>query len=123
MYEGNPQIKAMIKKKQRELAMMRMMAEVPKADVVITNPDHYAIALVYDRKKMSAPKVVAKGKNIIAERIKELARKNNVPVVEDPPLARALYSSVEVGHTIPERFYVAIAKILAKIYKRKKLLT
>ncbi|WP_456464439.1 flagellar biosynthesis protein FlhB [Persephonella sp.] len=119
MYEGNPQIRAAIKKKQRELAMMRMMAEVPKADVVITNPDHYAIALLYEKGKMNAPKVIAKGKNLLAQKIKDIAKKNDVPVVEDPPLARALYSSVEVGEFIPEKFYVAIAKILAKIYRKK----
>ena len=123
MYEGNPQIKAAIRKKQREIAMMRMMAEVPKADVVITNPDHYAVALVYERGKMNAPKVIAKGKNLIAEKIKEIAKKHDIPIVENPPLARALYSSVEVGHFIPEKFYVAVAKILAKVYKRKGLLS
>ncbi|NPA12604.1 MAG: flagellar biosynthesis protein FlhB [Aquificae bacterium] len=119
MYEGNPQIKAAIRRKQREMAMMRMMAEVPKADVVITNPEHYAVALVYDKEEMEAPKVVAKGKNLIAEKIKEVAKKNNVPIVEDPPLARALYSSVEIGEYIPEKFYVAIAKILARVYKEQ----
>ncbi|SNZ08080.1 flagellar biosynthetic protein FlhB [Persephonella hydrogeniphila] len=123
MYEGNPQIKAAIRKKQREMAMMRMMAEVPKADVVITNPDHYAVALIYEKGKMNAPKVVAKGKNLIAEKIKEIAKRHDVPIVEDPPLARALYASVEVGDFIPEKFYVAIAKILARIYKQKGLLS
>ncbi|WP_457639058.1 flagellar biosynthesis protein FlhB [Persephonella sp.] len=123
MYEGNPQVKAAIRKKQRELAMMRMMAEVPKADVVITNPDHYAVALKYEKGKMNAPKVVAKGKNLIAEKIKKIAKEHDVPVVEDPPLARALYASVEVGDFIPEKFYVAIAKILAKIYRQRKLLS
>ena len=121
MYEGNPQVKAAIRKKQREIAMMRMMAEVPKADVVITNPEHFAVALKYEREKDTAPKVVAKGKNSIAHKIKEIAKKHDVPIVEDPPLARALYSAVEVGNLIPEKFYVAIAKILAKIYKQKKL--
>jgi len=123
MYEGNPQIRAAIRKRQREIAMMRMMAEVPKADVVITNPDHYAVALKYERGKMNAPKVVAKGKNLLAEKIKKLAAEHDVPVIEDPPLARALYSSVEVGEYIPEKFYVAIAKILARIYRQKGLLT
>ena len=119
LYEGNPQIKAAIRKKQRELAMMRMMAEVPKADVVITNPDHYAVALQYKRGEMSAPKVIAKGKNNVAEKIKEIAKENNVPIVEDPPLARSLYSSCEVGDFIPENLYVAVAKILAKIFKNR----
>ncbi len=120
LYEGNPQIKAAIRKKQRELAMMRMMAEVPKADVVITNPDHYAVALKYERGKMAAPKVIAKGKNLVAEKIKEIAKENNVPIVEDPPLARTLYSSCEIGDFIPENLYVAVAKILAQIYKKRK---
>ncbi len=120
LYEGNPQIKAAIRKKQRELAMMRMMSEVPKADVVITNPDHYAVALKYERGKMAAPKVIAKGKNLVAEKIKEIAKENNVPIVEDPPLARTLYSSCEIGDFIPENLYVAVAKILAEIYRRKR---
>ncbi len=119
LYEGNPQIKAAIRKKQRELAMMRMMAEVPKADVVITNPEHYAVALQYKRGEMAAPKVIAKGKNNIAEKIKEIAKENNIPIVEDPPLARSLYSSCEVGDFIPENLYVAVAKILAKIFKKR----
>ncbi|MBK3332459.1 flagellar biosynthesis protein FlhB [Persephonella atlantica] len=123
MYEGNPQVKAAIRKKQREMAMMRMMAEVPKADVVITNPEHFAVALKYERDKDSAPRVVAKGKDFIAQKIKDIAKKHDVPVVEDPPLARALYSSVEVGSIIPEKFYVAIAKILARIYREKRLLS
>ncbi len=120
LYEGNPQIKSALRKKQRELAMMRMMSEVPKADVVITNPDHYAVALKYERGKMAAPKVIAKGKNKIAERIKEIAKENNIPVIEDPPLARSLYTSCEIGDFIPESLYVAVAKILAHIYKSKK---
>ncbi len=123
MYEGNPQVKAAIRKKQREMAMMRMMAEVPKADVVITNPEHFAVALKYERGKDNAPRVVAKGKDFIAQKIKDIARKHDVPIVEDPPLARALYSSVEVGSIIPEKFYVAIAKILARIYREKRLLS
>ncbi|ACO03293.1 MAG TPA: flagellar biosynthesis protein FlhB [Persephonella sp.] len=119
MYEGNPHVKAAIRKKQREIAMMRMMAELPKADVVITNPEHYAVALKYEKGKMAAPKVIAKGKNHIAQKIKEIAKKYDIPVVEDPPLARSLYSSCEIGDMIPENLYVAIAKILAKIYRRK----
>ncbi len=123
MYEGNPQVKAAIRKKQREMAMMRMMAEVPKADVVITNPEHFAVVLKYERDKDSAPRVVAKGKDFIAQKIKDIAKKHDIPVVEDPPLARALYSSVEIGSIIPEKFYVAIAKILARIYREKRLLS
>ncbi len=117
--EGHPLIKSAIRKKQREIAMRRMMAEVPKADVVITNPDHYAVALKYERKKMAAPTVVAKGVDEIALRIKEIAREHDVPIVEDPPLARTLYESCNVGDTIPEELYVAIARILAKIYRRR----
>ncbi|RMA97476.1 flagellar biosynthesis protein FlhB [Hydrogenothermus marinus] len=120
MYEGNPQIKAAIKRKQRELAMRRMMAEIPKADVVITNPTHFAVALKYDREKMYAPQVIAKGKNSVALKIIEKAKEHNVSIVQDPPLARALYDSCEIGDTIPEEFYIAVAKILAKIYKNKK---
>ncbi|WP_456401287.1 flagellar biosynthesis protein FlhB [Persephonella sp.] len=121
MFEGNPMVKAAIRKKQRELAMMRMMAELPKADVVITNPEHYAVALKYEKGKMSAPKVIAKGKDQVALKIKEKAKEYNVPIVEDPPLARALYSSCEIGDMIPENLYVTIAKILAKIYSQKKV--
>ncbi len=119
LYEGNPQIKAALRKKQRELAMRRMMSEVPKADVVITNPEHYAVALQYKRGEMAAPKVIAKGKDNIALKIKEIAEKNSIPVVEDPPLARSLYSSCDIGDFIPESLYVAVAKILAKIYKQQ----
>jgi len=120
MYEGNPQIKAAIRRKQRELAMTRMMAEVEKADVVITNPTHFAVALKYDRENNEpAPKVVAKGKDKLAEKIKEKAKEHNIPIVEDPPLARALYESCDVGEYIPEKFYQVVAKILAKVYKEK----
>ncbi len=121
MYEGHPIIKSAIRKRQREIAMKRMMAEVPKADVVITNPEHYAVALKYERKVMSAPKVIAKGVDHIALKIKKIAEENNIPIVEDPILARSLYESCKVGDLIPEKFYVAIAKILAKIYKNKLL--
>ncbi len=119
MYEGNPQIKAAIRRKQRELSMLRMMAEVAKADVVITNPDHYAVALKYEKGKMQAPKVVAKGVDNVALKIKEKAKENNVPVFEDPPLARSLYRSCDIGDYIPENLYVAVAKILARVYKEK----
>ena len=119
MYEGNPQIKAAIRRKQRELSMLRMMAEVAKADVVITNPEHYAVALKYEKGKMQAPKVVAKGVDNIAQKIKEIARENDVPIYEDPPVTRALYKSCEIGDYIPENLYVAVAKILARVYKEK----
>ncbi|SNR76620.1 flagellar biosynthesis protein FlhB [Desulfurobacterium atlanticum] len=117
--EGHPVIKSEIRKRQREVAMRRMMAEVPKADVVITNPEHYAVALKYERGKMEAPKVVAKGVDDIALKIKEIAREHDVPIVEDPPLARTLYESCDIGDFIPEELYVAVARILAKIYRKK----
>ncbi len=121
MYEGNPQIKAAIRKKQREMAMMRMMAELSQADVVITNPTHYAVALKYDKEKMFAPKVIAKGKDNIALKIIEKAKEHNIEIIQDPPLARGLYQACEVGDSIPEEFYIAVAKILAKIYKSKMI--
>ena len=114
--EGNPQIKARIRSIQKEMARRRMMQEVPKATVVITNPTHIAVALRYERAEMSAPKVVAKGAELIAETIRETARRHGVPIVEDKPLARALYK-VEMGAYIPEKLYRAVAKILAYIYK------
>ena len=117
LYEGNPQIKAAIRKKMREMSLTRMMAEVAKADVVITNPEHYAVALKYEKEGMHAPKVVAKGVDFVALRIKEEAKKHNVPIEENPPLARALYSSCEIGDFIPTDLYAAIAKIFAKIYR------
>ncbi len=120
-YEGHPLIKSAIRRRQREIAMKRMMAEVPKADVVITNPEHYAVALKYERGKMQAPKVVAKGADNLALKIKEIAIEHGVPVEENPPLARALYQNCEVGDYIPEEFYRAVAKVLAKVYRRRKV--
>ncbi len=117
--EGHPLIKSAIRRRQREIAMKRMMAEVPKADVVITNPTHYAVALKYERGKMHAPKVVAKGVDKVALKIKEIAFENDVPVEENPELARTLYESCEVGDYIPEEFYRVVAKILARIYRQK----
>ncbi len=121
LYEGNPQIKAAIRKKMREMSLTRMMAEVAKADVVITNPEHFAVALKYDRGSMQAPKVVAKGVDKLALRIKEEARKHSIPIEENPPLARALYQACEIGDYIPQNLYEAIAKIFAKIYKKRGL--
>ena len=121
LYEGHPQIKAAIRKKMREMSLTRMMAEVAKADVVITNPEHYAVALQYKRGEMYAPKVVAKGIDRVALRIKEEARKHNIPIEENPPLARTLYQTCEVGEYIPENLYQAIAKIFAKIYQKRGL--
>ena len=115
--EGDPQIKARIRALQREAARRRMMQEVPKADVVVTNPTHFAVAMRYDEKAMSAPVVVAKGSQLVAERIKELARENRVPVVEAPPLARALHRHAEVGDAIPGALFTAVAQVLAYVYQ------
>lgn len=117
--EGDPLIKSKIKQRQREMAMHRMMQEVPNADVVITNPTHYAIALKYDENKLDAPYVVAKGVDFIAQKIKYVAKENDVIQVENRPLARALYSQAEIGDAIPEEFFKAVAEILAYVYKTK----
>lgn len=115
--EGNPQIKSRIRQIQRSIAMRRMMAEVPKADVVITNPTHYAVALRYDPDTMAAPVVVAKGADYMAERIKKVAKENKVTVVEDRELARSLYGNAEIGGAIPEKLYQAVAEVLAFVYR------
>ncbi|WP_457595861.1 flagellar biosynthesis protein FlhB [Hydrogenimonas sp.] len=117
--EGNPEIKAKIRQIQMEMARRRMLAEVPTADVVITNPTHYAVALRYEREEGGAPKVVAKGADLIALKIREIAREHGVQIVENPPLARELYRSVEVDREIPERFYQAVAEVLAFVYRSK----
>jgi len=121
--EGDPLIRARIRTVQRQLARRRMMAEVPKADVIITNPTHLAIALLYDRKTMQAPHVVAKGAGGIAEKIIEIGRSHQIPIVENKPLARMLYKAVDLGKTIPSSLYHAVADILAYVYqiKRKRL--
>lgn len=115
--EGDPQIKARIRALQREASRRRMMQAVPRADVVVTNPLHYAVALKYEEGRSNVPVVVAKGTQLVAERIKELARENRVPVVEAPPLARALYRHVEVGDGIPASLFSAVAQVLAYIYQ------
>jgi len=117
--EGDPQVKSHIKGKQMEMAQRRMMQEVPKADVVITNPTHYAVALKYKMGTASAPVVLAKGVDLMAQKIKELARENGIPIHEDIMLARALYASCELGEEIPENLFETVAKILAYIYKLK----
>ncbi len=116
--EGDPKVKSRIRSLQYEQARKRMMASVPEADVVITNPTHLAVALKYEVGVMEAPEVLAKGAGKLAERIKDLARQNNVPIVEDKPLAQALYKSVEVGGSIPYELYEAIATILAHVYRQ-----
>ncbi|OAT73356.1 flagellar biosynthesis protein FlhB [Parageobacillus thermoglucosidasius] len=118
--EGDPLIKSRIKQKQREMAMRRMMQEVPKADVVITNPTHYAVALKYEDGKMDAPIVVAKGVDYVAIKIKQLAKEHDVVTVENRPLAQALYRQTEVGDMIPEEFFKAVAEILAYVYRLKR---
>lgn len=116
--EGDPQLKQKMKSIQKEMARKRMMAEVPDADVVITNPTHIAVALSYRREEMDAPQIVAKGNDQIALRIKEIAEDNDVPIVENPPLARTL-NEVEIGESIPETMYKAVAEILAYVYNLK----
>ena len=118
--EGDPHVKSRIRSIQREMAQKRMMAEVPEADVVITNPTHLAVALKYDSLQMAAPQVVAKGAGHVAERIKKLARENGIPVIENRPLARSLYRLVEVGRNIPETLYQAVAQILAHVYRLRE---
>ena len=120
--EGDPLVRARIRRIQRELARRRMMAEVPKADVVITNPTHYAVALKYTMESMEAPQVVAKGVGFLALKIKELAQQHGVPMVENKALAQTLYKAVEIGEYIPANLYKAVAEILAYIYKAKNVL-
>lgn len=115
--EGDPQIKARIRNIMREMARKRMMQEVPKADVVITNPTHLAVALHYNRREMAAPQVIAKGSGYIAERIKAIAKEHKIPLVENKPVARALFKQVEIGEAIPETLYKAVAEILAYVYR------
>jgi len=117
--EGDPLIKSRIKKVQRELAMRRMMDDVPKADVIITNPTHIAVAICYDQ-TMIAPKILAKGAGDVAERIKEKAREHDIPIVENKPLARLIYKTIEIGHSIPRELYTAVAEVLSYVYKLKK---
>jgi flagellar biosynthetic protein FlhB len=116
MQEGDPLVKNRLRERMRELQSRNMVANVPKADVVITNPTHFAIALEWDRERMAAPTVTAKGVDEVAQRIKRIALESGVPLVENRPLARALYSEVEIGDAIPEKYYQAIAAVLAHVY-------
>lgn len=118
--EGDPVVKSRQRQIQREAAMRRMMAEVPKADVVITNPTHFAVALRYEVNAMDAPVVIAKGQDFIAAKIKEIADENGVMIVENPLLARTLYNSVEIGQAVPEELYNAVAEVLAFVYRQQK---
>jgi flagellar biosynthetic protein FlhB len=115
--DGNPEIKAKIRQLQREMAKKRMMAEIPNADVIITNPTHYAVALKYAEGGMRAPKVIAKGADAIAARIREIGREHNIPLLEAPPLARALYRHTEIDDEIPEGLYTAVAEVLAYVFQ------
>ena len=118
--EGDPQVKQRIRSQQREIARRRMMSEIPKADVVVTNPTHYAVALRYQGKSMRAPQVVAKGAHLLAQRIGALARENDVPVIEAPPLARALYRHADLGDEVPAALYTAVAEVLAYVYQLRR---
>ncbi len=117
--EGDPKVKSRIRSMQLQMTRNRMIKLVPEADVVITNPTHYAVALKYQPEKDNAPKLIAKGMNLIAEKIKQIATEHDIPIVEDPPLARALYKTVELDQEIPEKFFQAVAEILAYVYKLK----
>jgi flagellar biosynthetic protein FlhB len=117
MYEGDPLTRSRLRERMREIMRRTMLKAVPKADVVITNPTHFAVALEYNRALMIAPTVVAKGVDLVAQKIKEVAAENSVPIMENKPLAQALYHEVEIGDTIPEKFYEAISIILAEVYK------
>ena len=118
--EGDPHLKARIRQIQREMSNARMMQEVPKADALIVNPTHFSVAILYDRELMSAPEVIAKGVDHMALRMRTVARDNNVPILERPELARDLYANVEIGQDIPERFYKAVAEILAYVFRLKE---
>jgi flagellar biosynthetic protein FlhB len=113
--EGRPEVKQQIRRLQRELAQRRMMQEVPKADVIVTNPTHFAVALRYDAGKMRAPRVVAKGADLIARNIRTIGAEHRVPVFEAPPLARALFYGAELDQEIPEGLYLAVAQVLAYV--------
>lgn len=115
--EGDPMIKGRIRALQREAARRRMMAEVPKADVIVTNPTHYAVALVYRDKEMRAPRVVAKGSYLLAQRIREIGEENRVPILEAPPLARALYRHADIDQEIPPALFAVVAEVLAYVYQ------
>ena len=118
--DGNPEVKQRIKSIQREMSQKRMMNDVPTADAIVTNPTHYSVAIKYDRENMLSPKVIAKGKDFVALKIREIAKKNKVPVVENIALARSLYGSVKVGEYVPRTLYKAVAEVLAFVYKLRR---
>jgi flagellar biosynthesis protein FlhB len=117
--EGDPMIKARIRRVQREVANRRMMDKVPKADVIITNPTHIAVALKYDE-NLPAPQVIAKGADLVAEKIKAIAKENNIPIVENKPLARTIYKTLKIGQVIPRELFVAVAEVLSYVYKLRR---
>jgi flagellar biosynthetic protein FlhB len=119
--EGRPEIKAKIRQLRQRYAKQRMMRKVPTASVVVTNPTHYAVALYYEPAKAGAPRVVAKGKDLVASEIRRIALENNVPLFEAPPLARAIYATTEIDHEIPRGLYVAVAQVLSYVFQVKKL--
>lgn len=116
-FEGDPRIRQRVRQIQRQLAMQRMMGEVPKAEVVVTNPTEFAVALRYDAATMAAPVVVAKGTRLVAERIRDIAMRHDVPIVQKPELARALYRTIEVGNPVPADLFKAVAEVLAYVYR------
>lgn len=118
--EGNPEIKQRIKTIQRQMMQKRMISDVPKADVIVTNPTHFSVALKYDSENMVSPTVVAKGADHMALRIRSIAKNNNIPIVENVMLARNLYKNVKVGNAVPRSLYKAVAEVLAFVYKLKK---
>ena len=118
--EGNPEAKAALKRRQREFARRRMMQAVPRATVVVTNPTHFAVALEWDEVKMDAPVVTAKGADLLAKRIRDIAREHGVPIMENPPLARTLYDKVDLDQPIPPNLYAAVAQVIAFVYKLKR---
>jgi flagellar biosynthesis protein FlhB len=117
--EGNPEARQALRQRQRAAARRRMMAAVPKATVVVTNPTHYAVALEWDELRMEAPILTAKGADLIAKRIRELAAEHDVPIMENPPLARTLYAKVELDAPVPPDLYAAVAQVIAFVYKLK----
>ena len=117
--EGDPQVKGRIRQKMREVSQRRMMQNLPQADVVITNPTHYAVAIQYDAEKAKAPVVLAKGEDYLAQKIKEVAREHNIEIVENKPLARMLYANVDIDQMVPPELYQAVAEVLAFVYKLK----
>ncbi|MET4678157.1 flagellar biosynthesis protein FlhB [Luteibacter sp. ME-Dv--P-043b] len=118
--EGSPELKSKVRQMQQQMSRRRMMEDVPTADVIVTNPTHFAVALKYDENRMGAPRVVAKGVDLIAQQIRDVAGGAKVPVVEAPPLARALYATTDIGREIPSALYVAVAQILAYVFRLKQ---